>query len=114
MIQILSFIDIDNFNNIKQLVAFIGLNPKHRQSGTSVNGYSRISKTGNSNLRKTLYFPAIVAKQHNPIIKVFCERLKATGKPTMVIICAAMRKLIHIIYGVLKSGKSFDAALANI
>jgi transposase len=110
----LSFIDIDNFNNIKQLVAFLGLNPKHRQSGKSINGYSRISKTGNSNLRKTLYFPAIVAKKHNPIIKVFCERLKATGKPPMIIICAAMRKLVHIIYGVLKSGKSFDAALANI
>jgi transposase len=49
MIQILSFIDIDNFNNIKQLVAFLGLNPKHRQSGKSINGYSRISKTGNRN-----------------------------------------------------------------
>lgn len=112
IMQILSFINIENFNNVKQLDAFIGLNPKQRQSGTSVNYKSKISKIGNSNLRKTFYFPAIVAKQHNPIIKVFCDRLSITGKPKMVIICAAMRKLVHVVYGVLKSGKAFDANLA--
>lgn len=80
----------------------------------SVNGKSKISKIGNNNLRKTLYFPAIVAKKHNPIIKSFCQRLELAGKPKMVIICAAMRKLVHIIYGVLKSGKAFDAALVKI
>ena len=53
--------------------------------------------------------PAITAKRFNPIIKAFCERLQAAGKPTMLIIGAAMRKLVHIIYGVLKSGKAFDA-----
>ena len=52
-------------------------------------------------------------KQHNPIIKAFCDRLNITGKPKMVIICAAMRKLVHIIYGVLKSGKAFDANLST-
>jgi len=114
IIQIVSFIDVKNFNNIKQLTAFIGLNPKQRQSGTSVNGQSKISKIGNSSLRKAFYLPAIVAKRYNPTIKIFCERLKASGKQTMVIICAAMRKLIHIIYGVLKSGRPFDAALVNI
>lgn len=114
IIQIITFINIENFNNVKQLDAFVGLNPKQKQSGTSVNGKSRISKIGNSNLRKTLYFPAIVAKQHNPIIKAFCERLKVNGKPIMVIICAAMRKLVHIIFGVLKSGKAFDANVATI
>ena len=112
--QVLSFIDVENFSNIKQLDAFLGINPKQRQSGTSINGQGRISKIGNSSLRKMFYFPAIVAKQHNPIIKVFCERLKANGKPTMVIICAAMRKLVHIVYGVLKSGKYFDATLVKI
>lgn len=114
VIQILGFINIDNFSNIKQLDAFVGLNPKQKQSGTSIHGYSKISKIGSTSLRKTFYFPAIVAKQHNPIIKIFCERLKAKGKATMVIICAAMRKLIHIIYGVLKSGKAFDANLVKI
>ena len=113
IIQILSFINIKNFNNIKQLTAFIGLNPKHRQSGTSIDGKSRISKIGNSSLRKAFYFPAVVAKKYNPVVKIFCERLAAAGKPTMVVICAAMRKLLHIVYGVLKSGKAFDASLVS-
>jgi transposase len=100
------------FSHPKQLAAFAGLNPKHRQSGTSVHGKSYISKTGDSSLRRILYMPAIVAKQHNPILKVFYERLLASGKPKMLAICAVMRKLLHIIYGVLKSGKPFNANLA--
>jgi len=59
-------------------------------------------------LRKALYSPAIVATQHNPVIRAFSERLRARGKCRMVIVGAAMRKLIHIAYGVLKSGKPFD------
>jgi len=108
--QILAFIgNVEDFKNAKQLVAFIGLNPKQSQSGTSVNGRTKLSKTGDARLRKSLYMPAIVAKRYNPTIKAFCERLKLSGKPTMVIIGAAMRKLVHIIYGVLKSGRAFDA-----
>jgi len=68
----------------------------------------RLSKTGNTALRKALYMPAIVAKKYNPIIKSFCERLKKADKANMVIIGAAMRKLLHLIFGVLKSGKPFD------
>ena len=64
---------------------------------------------GTARLRKALYFPAIVATQHNPVIRAFSEKLRQRGKCPMVIIGAAMRKLIHIAYGVLKSGKPFDA-----
>lgn len=98
----------ERFEEIKDLVAFVGLNPKHKQSGSSIQGRSRISKTGDSTLRKALYLPAVSAKQHNPILKAFYERLLAAGKPKMVAICAVMRKLLHIIYGVLKTGKAFD------
>lgn len=111
--QILSFMGMPKrFENAKQLTAFIGLNPKHRESGSSIRGRSRMSKMGNSNLRKALYMPAISAKKHNPTIRIFCERLEKAGKPKMVIIGAAMRKLLHLIYGVLKSGKPFDANFA--
>ena len=112
--QILAFIgNIEDFENAKQLAAFVGLNPQKRQSGSSVNGRTRLSKIGNADLRKAFYFPAIVAKQHNPVMKAFGERLQASGKPTMLVISAIMRKLIHIIYGVLKSGKAFDPNLAT-
>lgn len=46
--------------------------------------------------------------RHNPIVRTFCERLRIRGKSEMALIGAAMRKLIHIVYGVLKSGRSFD------
>ena len=107
--QVLAFIgDVNKFNKAKEVAAFVGLNPKQRQSGSSVNGRTRLSKTGNAELRKALYMPAVVAMRYNPIIKNFCERLTKSGKHKMCIIGAIMRKLVHIIYGVLKSGKKFD------
>lgn len=111
--RILAFIGVPSlFKSAKQLAAFIGLNPRQLQSGTSVNGRSRLSKVGDAKLRKAFYMPAIVAKNHNPALKAFAENLRGSGKNTMVIIGAIMRKLVHIIYGVLKSGKPFDAKLA--
>lgn len=99
---------IDDFNDPRQLVAYAGLNPRQHSSGSSVRGRTPISKTGNAVLRKALYFPAIVAKQHNPIIRAFCLRLLERGKAPKAVIVAAMRKLLHLIYGILKSGKPFD------
>ncbi len=111
--QILAFMsNVEDFKNAKQFAAFIGLNPKHRRSGSSVIGKSHLSKIGDSNLRKALYMPAIVARRFNPVVKAFSDRLTKAGKPTMVIIGGAMRKLCHIIYGVLKNKKAFDIALA--
>ena len=59
-------------------------------------------------MRKALYMPSLVAMQHNPVIISFSQRLKERGKNGKVIVCAIMRKLIHLIFGILKSGKPFD------
>ena len=96
----------------RQLAAYAGLTPRERASGTCVRQQARLAKTGNSRLRRALYLPAIVAMRHNPAVRAFAERLRARGKPPMVVVGAAMRKLVHLIYGVLKSGKPFDPALA--
>lgn len=98
----------ERFGEARRMASFCGLAPKHRQSGTSVRGKSRMSKTGSSRIRRALYMPALVAMKHNPVVAVFCERLRGYGKPKMVIVGAVMRKLTHIIFGVLKSGKPFD------
>ena len=82
--------------------------PRHRESGSSLRSRPRLSKLGTPRLRKALYFPAITAVRHNPLIKELGARLRARGKCEMVIIGAAMRKLVHIAYGVLKSGRPFD------
>ena len=112
---VLAFLSgIENFDSVKQVVAFVGLNPKQRQSGTSVRGTSRISKTGKAELRKAFFMPAIVSLKCNPIIKKFSERLSDAGKPKMVVVIAAMRKLLHIIYGVLKNETPFNANIKTI
>jgi transposase len=96
----------------RQRAAYAGLTPRERTWGTSVRHQARLAKTGNSRLRRALYLPAIVAMRHNPVVRALAERLRARGKCSMVIVGAAMRKLVHLIYGVLKSGKPFDPVLA--
>lgn len=109
--KVLAFIgDVQRFDRAKTLAAFAGLNPTVHQSGSSVRGKPHLSKKGSAVIRSALYMPAIVARRYNPVIKEFAERLKKAGKPNMVIIGAVMRKLLHIIYGVLKSGVPFDPA----
>jgi hypothetical protein len=58
-----------------------------------------------------LYMPAMVTLYKTRWGKQFLQRLAATGKPPMLIIGAMMRKLIHVAFGVLKSGKPFNPAL---
>jgi transposase len=100
--------DFSTFEDAPQLAAFAGLNPKIRRSGSSVYKKTRISKEGRAVLRKILYMPTIVARKHNPIIREFSARLSARKIPVMAIIAAAMRKLLHLIYGVLKNRLPFD------
>ncbi|MBC3873396.1 IS110 family transposase, partial [Undibacterium sp. LX15W] len=69
------------------------------------------SKVGHTFIRKALYMPAMVALYKTTWGKAFRQRLAASGKPPMVIIGAMMRKLIHVAFGVLKSGKPFDSSL---
>ena len=96
----------------RQLAASAGLTPQERTSGSSVHHPPRLAKTGKSRLRRALYLPAMVAMRHNPAVQALAERLRARGKRPMVIVGAAMRKLLHLIDGVLKSGKPFDPAIA--
>jgi transposase len=93
------------------LAAYAGLTPRQRTSGTSLKGKSRLSKIGSSTLRKALCFPAIVAKSLNPLMKSFADNLKKKGKNTMVIIGAIMRKLLHIVFGIIKNKTKFNPTI---
>jgi transposase len=95
------------------VAAYAGLNPRRHQSGTSINRPARISKIGNAVLRTALYMPALSAMRYNPAIAALVDRLKAQGRlKGKQIVVAAMRKLLVICFGVLKSGKKFDPAIA--
>jgi transposase len=100
--------DLEKFKHVRELVAFIGLAPKEKLSGSSIKGKPRLCKTGHARLRKALYMPALVSIRYNPLMIAFYRRLKEKGKNGKVIVCAIMRKLVHLIFGVLKSGKMFD------
>jgi hypothetical protein len=93
----------------KAVAAFAGLSPRERRSGTSIHGRTRLCKTGNARVRKALYMPAMVAVRFNPTLRIFAERLLAAGKHKRLVIGAVMRKLLALAYGILRSGKRFDA-----
>jgi transposase len=100
--------NVSQFQRAGQAAAFAGLVPRVRQSGTSVHSRPRLSKFGSPRLRKGLFFPVMVALRFNPLVREFGERLRSRGKSRMAVVGAAMRKLLHIVFGVLKSGKPFN------
>ena len=100
------------FASAREAAAFAGVVPKPHDSGTQ-QGRRVMCKVGPGRVRKSLYFPAIAAIRFNPSLQPLARRLRDAGKPPMVIIGAAMRKLIHLAFGVLKSGRAYDPELAK-
>jgi len=108
---LLGEVDLLAFDSARDLAAYAGVTPGRSQSGKTLDR-TKLSKIGNSRIRKALYFPAISAIKYNEIIKQFAQRLRQNGKTPMQIVCAAMRKLLHIVYGVIKNNRPFDPTLA--
>jgi transposase len=106
--RLMSEINFHQYDSARKVAAFAGLVPRLRESGKSVRGRPRLSKMGTPRIRRSLYFPAITALRCNPVIKEWASGLRERGKCEMQIIGAVMRKLIHLAYGVLKSGKPYD------
>ena len=100
--------DVSAFDTASQVAAFVGVTPRQHQSGSSIRRASRISKQGNAALRAALYMPAVVAQRCNPLVRALAQRLEARGHCKMSIIVASMHKLLHLAFGVLKSGQPFD------
>ena len=103
--------DYTRFSDARQAAAYAGLVPAHHESGSSVKHRSRLSKLGNARLRRALYYPALSAMQHNPAVNALAQRLRGRGKAKMSVVGAAMRKLLHICFGVLRTGQAFDVRL---
>jgi transposase len=94
--------------DVRQWVAYAGLDPREYSSGTSVQKKVRISKAGNKHLRRALYMPALVAVRHDPQVRAYYEHLQARGKTKLQALVATMRKLLHAIYGMFKHDQLFD------
>ena len=105
--------DVTPYRSARQVAAFAGLVPRERQSGSAARGRGRLSKSGNARLRKALYLPAVTVLRCSPFFQRWAAGLRERGKSKMAVIGAVMRKLVHLAYGVLKTGKPFDPERAK-
>ncbi|MDB4919743.1 IS110 family transposase [Mucilaginibacter sp.] len=101
--------ETDGFNiilNQKQLIGYAGLDVKVEQSGTK-NKKGRISKKGNSHLRRVLYMPALNACRTNKTMKVFYNKLNERQKAKKQGIIAVQRKLLLLVFSLWKSDQEY-------
>jgi len=110
--HLLSVLHNHDFQSAEQLASYLGLVPVERQSGTSIQGRPRLSKAGPARIRAVLYMAAIVGTQHNPHVKALYLRLQERGKTKMSALGAAMRKLVHLCFGVLKTRQPYQPNFA--
>lgn len=101
----------EQFRSARQVEAYCGLNPCLRQSGHSINCKPRLSKMGNCRMRRALYMPALAALRCNPAIQGYGARLKAAGKHGKVVVGAVMRKLLRVMFAVVRSNCAYDYQL---
>ena len=105
---ILSYISDKKFKSKYAITAFAGLDVSTKQSGTSINGRGRISKRGNNMLRNALAQASWGLMMHNEAFQKLAKYYRAKGKHYFEIMMILARKLIHIIYGMLKNNSHFD------
>ena len=101
--------DLRKYKDARALAADAGVTPKHYESGETVKKRPKMSKVGKGVIRGAMYLPAITAIRCNPIVQALVQRLEAKNKHSLTIIGAAMRKLLHLAYGVIKNGKPFQS-----
>ena len=95
----------------EQLVAFAGLAPYTRQSGTSLDSHRWVGSSGHPRLRKLMFTAALSAVRFNPVIHTYYARLTARGKNGKVAMVAAARKLLHIAWAVGTRQEMFDLTI---
>jgi transposase len=99
--------EIHRFSSPEKLVAYIGLDCRVHESGSSIHGKGYITKRGNTLLRHALFNAAFIARRHNPELKVYFEKKVREGKHYFSALCAVERKLIHLIWAVWTRGTPF-------
>jgi len=98
----------EKFESSRQLISYLGLNPVIRESGSSIRGKSRISKTGDNQVRKLLFMCAFTACEHNKACREIYQRLIAKGKSKKLALIAVANKLLKQSLAIAKSGLYYD------
>jgi transposase len=99
---------------VRQWVAYAGLDPRECSSGSSLHQRPHISKVGNGHLRRALYVPALTTAPHDlafaAYFAAYYEALQQRGKCKMVARVAVMRNLLHAAFGMFKHDARFDGS----
>jgi len=100
--------DISRFPSSRQLVAYAGLDPRVRQSGTTLNRNTKLTKRGSPELRRSLFLAANVARMYDPELHVCYEARRKRGKSYTESTVAIAQKLCNRIYAVLTRGTPYQ------
>ncbi len=103
---------VDKFKSVKQLSAFIGIDPSIKQSGTSINFGDKISKRGNANLRRTIWQMATCVIRTCNKFRTYYDKKRSEGKKYKQAVIAVANKLLKTIFVLLKNKTKFDENLA--
>ncbi len=99
--------DINRFPGAKQLVAYAGLDPRVRQSGTVLHRNTRLTKRGSAELRHSLFLAANIARQHDPELKSYYSKKRAEGRTYTEATVATARKVANRVFAVLSRGTPY-------
>lgn len=102
--------DVRRFKNAASIVKYAGLNSGVDESGKFSAEGVPITKHGSPYLRRSLWLAANRARQCDPRLKAYYEKLRRKGKPHRVAVTAVARKLCHIVYAVMRDGEPYDPA----
>ncbi len=98
----------EKFETSRQLISYFGLDPTIHESGSSVRGKSRISKTGDNLIRNLLFMCSFTACVHNKSCREIYQRIIAKGKPKKLALIAVANKLLKQSLAIAKSGLYYD------
>ena len=105
--------DISRFSSAAKLAAYAGIDPTMRQSGEYNGVRNRMSKRGSPYLRHAIWLAASSAVLHDPALKFYFQKKRDEGKPYMASVGHACRKMVSIIYAVMRDNKAYTPCIPN-
>lgn len=99
--------DINNFSTPSKLTAFAGIDPSENQSGNKKSTDEKTSKRGSPYLRHAIYQAAFIASNNDPVMHDYYVKKRAEGKHHYVALAGVERKLLGIIFHVLKENRDY-------
>lgn len=100
--------DISRFKSAGKLIAYAGLDPRVRQSGSSLHRNTKLTKRGSTSLRRSVFLAANVARQYDPEIRAYYKKKRDEGRTYTEAMMPVARKLLNRIYAVWKNKRPYQ------